>query len=823
MSIDNTAITEKEKSAHLLSLHEIAAWQVEGIQKAPEEKSICAVLPALQRGAVWSAAQAEALWDSLVRGFPVGAFLLAPFDKDLGQQDYKLLGHCSNGDPARTFHLLDGQQRATAIALGFFNVWGSRQAQRKDSPVLWVDLAPPSDERVFVFRVVTRSHPWGYQSKDPKSRLSHRDIAEAMDCFRTISGDHDVRAATLPLQNAWPWDAACPMPVALLIESATAGDQWREVMRGQLEKLPIWHLDAKLKKSKDAEQPSLIEVWKAALSIEKVNEKTAYSARLEKLMKALRREMNSRRIPGLILPKPATDETNDEENQESNKNAVETLFVRVNSAGTNLGGEELIYSLLKSAWPQAPDEIKRLQPDKRQVISPARVVTFLARLFEAWDGDKLSEKPPATPSVRDFRKTMHSEDKRNGLLAFVRQAQPVVEDLLELVLLAPPTKTPDPHPYRLPPTLTAQLFSGERGLDSLLMVSAWLMRLHATGKRLSALSVKQRQQTLGFIVAVNWFAEDVGHSLRRLWPKLRGHAPEKIEIFFNKSRFHLLLPVKSADGKLVMLPIVPPDHLDQLIKDRVISGCKSYPGPTHKKYWEPSANWIHYRERLVPEDFAKLHTGLQTWFKGILIEANSDQEEEDDNASRLERRRFAWLHFLENLWGNRRIVDYAQRDWLMCWFQDFDPTLPGQMDDLNRPWDYDHIHPQSLGSSSSIKKLPSAIREWHTSIGNLRAWPLELNRGDQAENPARKLDTISQDTRRFHITENTTIRAASFIGEGEDWPHWQNSVPVDLKNNKYLLDEENNQHRIALITAIATRFCRLYRQWHDSLALDKLM
>ena len=817
------------ENAHLLSLQEIAAWQVEGIHGKSDKTSICAVLPALQRGAVWSAAQAEALWDSLVRGFPMGAFLLAHYDKNLGQQDYKLLGHCSNGNPERTFHLLDGQQRATAIALGFFNLWSSGKEIHNDGPALWVDLALPTDERVFVFRVLTRSHPWGYQSKDPKSRLSNRDIADAMDCFRSITDIpkvKDARSTTLPIRNAWPWDAACPLPVPLLIESATNGDNWRNALLKRLQNIPLWHDDAKLKGG-----GQLIALWQNALDEKNLSDSTSHSARLEKLMSALQRELLSRRIPGLIMPKSCTNETNAERDIENNQDSVETLFVRINSAGTNLGGEELIYSLLKSTWPQAPDVIKSLQPNNRQVISPARMVTFLARLEAAWLDGKFSEVPPQTPSVAVFRKTMQSKIRRDSLFAFVKNAKPVIEDLLELVLLAPHSQIQGNHTYCLPPTLAAQLFSGERGLDTLLMVSAWLMRLHASGKRLKNLSLKQRKQTLGFVVAVNWFAEDdgvrLGHSLRRLWPKLRSHSTETIGDFFNKTRFHLLLPTE-PDGKLVMLPIVPPDILDKLIQDRVTGGCSGYPGPKNDQYWEVSDKWTHYYNRIAPDEFSKLHSLLQDWLRNISLDVSATQEsdaqgDESNLASRLEQRRFAWYQFMEKLWGNRRIVDYAQRAWLMRWFHDFDPTLPGQMEDINRPWDYDHIHPQSLGSSSSIRSLPAVIREWHTSIGNLRAWPLELNRGDQDGAPAIKLDTINPHTQRFQLNEKEILRVASFIGENEDWLHWKISVPKQLKNNKYLLHAENNDNRVALIVAITTRFRRLYREWYESFALDKLM
>ncbi len=650
-----------------------------------------------------------------------------------------------------------------------------------------------------------------------------------MDCFRTVlgSGGDNIRSAGLPLRHAWPWDAACPLPVALLIESVAEGDKWRNALLNKLQALPMWSDSARLKKQQDGRQDDkqiqLKERWQDALKVEKTRNENSHSHRLELLAIALRRELQSQRIPGLILPGLETEDRSAPKDKESRKSAVETLFVRVNSAGTDLGGEELIYSLLKSAWPQAPDEIKKLQPNKRQVISPARMVTFLARLCDAWENGSLSEKMPGTPSVRDFRKTMRSDVKRKELLAFVNKVEPVIKDLLELVLYARP-REPNGHDHRLPPTLAAQLFSGERGLDILLILSVWLMRLHKgqDGKtRLTDISLDKRQRTLGFVVAVNWFAEDAGLCFRRLWPTLRKYPAKGIEDFFNKSQFQSLLTVE-PDGKLVMLPLVHPATLERLIGDRVVNGCSNYPGPNNENYWVASGKWIHYYERIVPENYANLHSGIKDWLSTIPLNSPDAQADNNNAAARDERRRFAWFRFIEKLWGNRRVVDYAQREQLMHWFSDFDPTLPGQMDDVNRPWDYDHIHPQSMGSSSSIYNLPAVIREWHTSIGNLRAWPLELNRGDQNSVPARKLDEITLDTRRFQLDKNKKLRRASFVGETKDWLDWKRCVPDPLENNRYLLDEKNKEYRVALITAITTRFCRLYRHWYKSLALGKL-
>ena len=73
------------RPAYFLGLREIAAWQLESpvpVHVQPfsndHENPLFAELPALQRGAVWSASQTEALWDSLVRGFPIGSFFFAP-------------------------------------------------------------------------------------------------------------------------------------------------------------------------------------------------------------------------------------------------------------------------------------------------------------------------------------------------------------------------------------------------------------------------------------------------------------------------------------------------------------------------------------------------------------------------------------------------------------------------------------------------------------------------------------------------------------------------------------------------------------------------
>lgn len=76
------------------TLQEITNWQLEADKALVE-------LPSIQRGFVWKRKQIEDLWDSILRGYPIGSFLFSKTKNKL--------------------HLMDGQQRATSIFLGHFN------------------------------------------------------------------------------------------------------------------------------------------------------------------------------------------------------------------------------------------------------------------------------------------------------------------------------------------------------------------------------------------------------------------------------------------------------------------------------------------------------------------------------------------------------------------------------------------------------------------------------------------------------------------------------------------------------------------------------
>jgi hypothetical protein len=97
------------------------------------------LLPAIQREFVWTADKTVALFDSLMRGYPVGSFLFWRVDRDHSQaykffefmqsydaQDNKRLKPYDIPMPGELTVVLDGQQRLTSLAIGILGFRADR-------------------------------------------------------------------------------------------------------------------------------------------------------------------------------------------------------------------------------------------------------------------------------------------------------------------------------------------------------------------------------------------------------------------------------------------------------------------------------------------------------------------------------------------------------------------------------------------------------------------------------------------------------------------------------------------------------------------------
>ena len=193
-------------------IKEIASWLLDDSGEIQ--------LPAIQRGFVWRTYQIENLWDSIFREYPVGSFLLS---ENKGVKE-----------------LFDGQQRATSIALGFYNPWEQHEGKErigndKSLPTIWVDLDPKentggeyrsitTDGSVYLVRALTKSHPWGYRAKNNSEKMHISDRTAAWEQLKNSGISSYTKLK--PSQRA-PYSAYLPVPLCLLLESAQLTDNWK--------------------------------------------------------------------------------------------------------------------------------------------------------------------------------------------------------------------------------------------------------------------------------------------------------------------------------------------------------------------------------------------------------------------------------------------------------------------------------------------------------------------------------------------------------------------------------------------------------------------
>ncbi|WP_159013562.1 DUF262 domain-containing protein [Acidisoma sp. S159] len=340
-----------------LKLHEIASWPPFA-ESGSQLPAIVADVPSLQRGLVWKPGQIELMWDSLMRGFPIGSLVVRKKLPPTVQQS-------RHGDDDRTtHHLLDGQQRAQAIKLGYVDAF--QESGYKISQILWLDLAPTKrgESRAFLFRLTNIAHPWGYQPNDSAERVATASIRASLEKCGCDTDEEGFYKRPSP-RDCWPIAAAVPVPFAWLSRLQTVVDEnvfWASVRSScaaYLDKPPHreWSREAIELLNRSPDDPRLRAVWSG-----------------------MRRVWDAR-IPILELPEDAVasgaarETINPEQEGVTN---VETLFHRLNRGGTALDGDDLAYSMIKANWPGLEQNIRKLASRRR--LPEARLVRVAARL-----------------------------------------------------------------------------------------------------------------------------------------------------------------------------------------------------------------------------------------------------------------------------------------------------------------------------------------------------------------------------------------------------------------------------------------------------------
>ena len=208
---------EKRGNTIVLSLKEIADWQVNTRDKVPSGAH-WAELPSFQRGLVWKPAQIEVLWDSLMRGIPIGALSLLPIEGNERFQKKKIGTKLSEA-----YWVVDGQQRSDAIALGF------KPFPDKNESILWLDMLPDRSKRTrrkFYFYVTTPGRPWGYRVTSGNDERVVENVST--DDYRRVLRDElkwdKGMGSKPPTYLLWPVKAKLPVPFSKLREFFASND-----------------------------------------------------------------------------------------------------------------------------------------------------------------------------------------------------------------------------------------------------------------------------------------------------------------------------------------------------------------------------------------------------------------------------------------------------------------------------------------------------------------------------------------------------------------------------------------------------------------------
>ena len=330
-------------------------------------------LPALQRGLVWKRNQIELLWDSILREFPIGTFMLAEGEKK---------------ENVQTYFLMDGQQRYNAISLGY-----NKSKIEHPDMILWLDIDPvnkPSNStRTYWIKSTTITHPWGYRNDDECSTLSANDRRSALEKYGMAG--KNIYKEEIDLRETWPYCAQLPIPLFFFLEA-----------RLEDEKAFVEDVKTKIEQYKTGEH-GFKYFSSSSFDSNGIDEKIGKYYEVFKRLSEYQVLVN-------VLPKSIIDKETEESQNEGT--ALEMLFTRLNTGGTRISQEDLFYSAIKAYWPEIKDLNDELALD---YMKPERLAMLVFRLIQTLNKENRDSLANEL-SLAQIRKLANDKDVKNQVI-----------------------------------------------------------------------------------------------------------------------------------------------------------------------------------------------------------------------------------------------------------------------------------------------------------------------------------------------------------------------------------------------------------------------
>lgn len=343
-------------------------------------------LPPIQRGFVWKPVQIAQLWDSLLRGMPIGSLMVSKLAAGQKVTEVGVKNRATEAVTAPAIALLDGQQRTLAMLLGW-------EGGPESDHCVWVDLGEPgSGGSPFELRISTRTQPFGYQ-RDSHGKLSRHERREARKQYDEASGNsfkelQDFKLfEQVPAPRPWKGgkDASLCFPLKALWAAFRAGGT-------------------------DGGMDSL---KRCVTELAKSSEKPVLPSSLEKLGQAFER-LAKLEVPLILVPEHISQPSEEEvQGQKDAPAPLTLLFERIGQNGARLSTDDLLFSMIKQQWPEAHDLVEKLHKGKAGYLMSATDFVMTAYRL-AMAEDKKNDAP--RPTAGDFHRHLGELVQEGGTL-----------------------------------------------------------------------------------------------------------------------------------------------------------------------------------------------------------------------------------------------------------------------------------------------------------------------------------------------------------------------------------------------------------------------
>ena len=333
-------------------------------------------LPSIQRGFVWKPKQIVDLWDSLLKGMPIGSLMLTHLSE--GQEARSFNTNETNEISNNAIGLLDGQQRTLAMLLGW-------PCELPSQHCMWIDLGEigqGGSGLPFELRITSKTQPFGFQ-RFAHVRLSRHDRKEARKKFDEkypeykIKRDYELFELNEKEQPR-PWKT--DKNVAHFVRLKDAWNAFR----------------------KANDRVKFIEHFNCFFLPLKVSED-----KITSLYESLCL-MESLEVPLVLIPEHISQSQSKSENlfiSNAFPDPLILLFERIGQNGARLTPDDLLFSMIKQQWPKAHDLVEdQLNSKAGRLMSSIDYVATAYRLGSAEIG--IADNP--RPNPNDFHRHLEN-------------------------------------------------------------------------------------------------------------------------------------------------------------------------------------------------------------------------------------------------------------------------------------------------------------------------------------------------------------------------------------------------------------------------------